>query len=180
MKDIVIGNVLPEDFIGTTPEGLSGSFSGNLIFVLKMEDLTSDDVAIFNNAKMSFDLLELNEYKEKIGSIYAFSVLIDEFIDNSEVLIDFRIGDIKSFSAKEGIEVAFILADENDIVLGIKECKLGIEFSTLILEKAIAQNSFIIEKGIDESECVVEAFQKLFENEPEENLNLFSIRREVV
>ena len=185
MKDVVIGKQLPEDFIGTTPEGLSGTFSKELIFVLKMEDLTKEDIDVFNSARMSLDLLELNEYKEQIGSLYAFSILVEGFIDNSEVLVDFRVEDIekvlpKSFSGIEGIDVTFILADEEDKVLAVKEFRLDYNLSNILSEKAYEQNSFVKKGGTDDTDYVILAFQKLFENEPEENVALFSIGRAII
>ncbi|MGL4654420.1 MAG: hypothetical protein ACRCWM_00835 [Sarcina sp.] len=182
MKDIVVGKSLPEDFIGTTPEGLSGSFSGSLMFILKMEDLTSDDIEIFNRASMSLDLLELNDYKDKIGSLYAFSILVENFIDNSEVLVDFRVEDIENILAKKfeegkGIDVAFILADEEDMVLAIREFKLDAKLSEVVSQKAYEQNTFVCEANDSNTDYVILAFQKLFENEPEENVHKFSIGR---
>ncbi|MGL5068333.1 MAG: hypothetical protein ACRC6T_11045 [Sarcina sp.] len=185
MKDIIIGKQLPEDFIGTTPEGLSGIFSKELIFVLKMEGLTKDDIEIFNTAKMSFDLLELNEYKDEIGSLYAFSILVENFIDNSEVLVDFRMDDIekvlpKSFVGKGGIDVTFILASEEDEVLAVKEFRLDFNLSNIVSEKAHKQNKFVKQSGESDTDYVVLAFQKLFENEPEENVDLYSIGKAII
>ncbi|MGL5574937.1 MAG: hypothetical protein ACRDCW_05190, partial [Sarcina sp.] len=151
MKDIIVGKSLPEEFIGTIPEGLSGSFFGNLMFILKIEDLTSDDIEIFNKAKMSIDLLELNDYKDKIGSLYAFSILVENFIDNSEVLVDFRVEDIEKTLSKEfedgkGIEVTFVLASEEDEVLGVREFRLDSKLSKIVSKKAYEQNNFIVKE----------------------------------
>lgn len=185
MKDIIVGKSLPEDFIGTTPEGLSGSFSGNIMFILKMEDLTKEDIEIFNRARMSLDLLELSEFKEKIGNLYAFSILVENFIDNSEVLIDFRVSDIektlkKTFEPSKGIDVTFILASEEDEVLAIRTFKLDAKLSEIVAEKAYEQNSFVVKEKDNNTDYVILAFQKLFENEPEENVNKFSIGRTII
>ena len=185
MKDIIVGKTLPEDFIGTTPEGLSGSFSGNLMFILKMEDSTSDDIEIFNRARMSLDLLELSDYKDKIGNLYAFSILVENFIDNSEVLVDFRVEDIEKTLAKEfeegrGIETTFVLADEEDKVLAIREFRLDTKLSKIVSEKAYEQNNFVSKNEDENTDYIILAFQKLFENEPEENVSRFSIGRTII
>lgn len=184
MKDIIVGKSLPEDFIGTTPEGISGSFSGNLTFVLKMEDLTSEDIEIFNRARMSLDLLEIDEFKDKIGNIYAFSILVENFIDNSEVLIDFRVEDIekilsKKFEEGKGIDVSFVLASEEDEVLAVREFKLDASLSEIVSQKAYEQNKIFFKED-NNIDYVILAFQKLFENEPEENVDKFSIGRTII
>ncbi|MGL4450379.1 MAG: hypothetical protein ACRCTZ_04195 [Sarcina sp.] len=184
MKDIIVGKNLPEEFIGTTPEGLSGSFFGNLMFILKMEDLTLEDIEIFNKARMSLDLLELNDYKDKIGSLYAFSILVENFIDNSEVLVDFRVEDIEKTLSKEfedgkGIEVTFVLASEEDEVLGVRQFSLDSKLSKTVSKKAYEQNNFIVKEN-NNTDYVILAFQKLFENEPEENVKRFSIGKNTI
>ena len=185
MKDIIVGKTLPEDFIGTTPEGLSGSFSGSLMFILKMEDLTSEDVETFNRARMSLDLLELSDYKDKIGNLYAFSILVENFIDNSEVLVDFRVENIettldKKFEEGKGIETTFVLANEEDEVLAIREFRLDTKLSEIVSEKAYEQNNFILKNEEEGTDYIILAFQKLFENEPEENVSRFSIGRTII
>lgn len=168
-----IGNKLPDDLIDMVPEGISANFGENILFILKMEDLEDADIKVFNDSNVSIDMLELLDYKDKIGKIYAFSILIDGFIDNSEVLIDFRCDNLEN-----NIEKAqFILCDEDDVVLGIRDFNLSKEFSDLIFKKALEQNSFTSNIEDKNTDYILLAFQKLFENEPEINLEL-SIWRE--
>ena len=185
MSDIKIGFELPEELIGTVPEGISGSFSDKLTFILKMEDIEREDVIVFNESSLSFDLLELNMFKDKIGSIYAFSVLVDGFIDNSEVLVDFRMDNLesvmpKTFKAGNGIDVEFILCDEEDIVLGLRKVKISKELSEIVSEKAYLQNSFVEKYDEENTDYIVLAFNQIFENEPEKNLELYSVGQSIV
>ncbi|MGL4989601.1 MAG: hypothetical protein ACRC57_00330 [Sarcina sp.] len=168
-----IGNKLPDDLIDMVPEGISASFADNLLFILKMEDLEDADIEAFMNSKVSIDMLELLEYEDKIGKIYAFSILIDGFIDNSEVLIDFRCDNLE-----DNIKSAqFVLCDEDDTILGVRDFTLSKEFSSFIFKKALEQNNFILNVEDKNTDYILLAFQKLFENEPEINLEL-SIWRE--
>ncbi len=186
MIDFKVGSKLPDDFLGAVPEGMSGVFSDRIILILKMEDLEKEDIESFNKNRIEIDLLEINTYEYKIGKLYALSVLVDGFIDNSEVMIDFRVEDIEeimptSFKNQNGIKTIFALVDEEDNILGLREFKIGTELSNIISDKAYKQNQFIFSKqDEDKSDYVLLAFQKLFENEPEENLRLFSIGKSVI
>lgn len=180
MINFKVGQKLPNDFTEALPEGMTGIFGEKILFVLKMEDLTKDDVEIFNTSKISVDLLELDMYKEKAGNLYAFSILVDGFIDNSEVMIDFRVGDIEelmptSFKSGKGIDSTFILVDENDTVLARRDFNLGSKLSNIVSDRAYKQNQVTIKEDDENTDYVLLAFQKLFKNEPEENLKLFSI-----
>ena len=86
-----------------------------------------------------------------------------------------------SFKNQNGIKTIFALVDEEDNILGLREFKIGTELSNIISDKAYKQNQFIFSKqDEDKSDYVLLAFQKLFENEPEENLRLFSIGKSVI
>lgn len=185
MINFKVGQKLPEDFTEALPEGMTGIFGEKIVFILKMEDLTKDDVEIFNTSKMSVDLLELDMYKEKAGNLYAFSILVDGFIDNSEVMIDFRVGDIEelmptSFDGGKGIDTIFILVDEKDTVLARRDFNLGTKLSNIVSDRAYKQNQFHIKEEDQNTDYVLLSFQKLFKNEPEENLKLFSIGKIVI
>lgn len=185
MSEIKVGARLPEELLDTVPEGISGSFSDKLSFILKMEDLTEADIILFNNSGLSFDLLELDMFKDKIGNIYAFSVLVDGFIDNSEVLVDFRVSDIesvmpKTFKSGNGLDVEFILCDEEDMVLALREFKLSKVLSEIVSKKAYEQNSFVAQSTEKNTDYIVLAFNQIFGNEPEKNLELYSVGRCII
>lgn len=182
MLDFNVGSLLPEDFIGVTPEGFSGFFSEDIIFILKIDEITMDEIEIFKFADISVDLLELKMFQDEIGKVYAFSVLVDGFIDNSEVMIDFRVPNLTSIMPKTfingaGITAALVLADGEDMVKAIRTFELGTELSNLISQKAYEQNAFIATKMDKNKDYIIEIFQKLFAHEPEDNLSLYSIGR---
>ncbi|MGL4739924.1 MAG: hypothetical protein ACRC41_03860 [Sarcina sp.] len=182
MLDFKVGSLLPEEFIGLTPEGFSGAFSEDIIFILKMDEITEQEIEIFKIGSISADLLELDMFKEEIGNVYAFSILVDGFIDNSEVMIDFRVPSIeaimpKTFINGAGINAALILVDGNDNIKAMREFKLSSEFSNLVSEKAYEQNAFVSTKQDEDRDYIIEIFEKLFANEPEDNLSLYSIAR---
>ncbi|MGL5767175.1 MAG: hypothetical protein ACRCX8_16195 [Sarcina sp.] len=182
MLDFKEGSSLPEEFIGITPEGFSGTFSQDIVFILKIDEITEEEIEIFKVGSISADLLELDMFKQEIGNVYAFSILIDGFIDNSEVMLDFRVPSIESIMPKTfihgaGIDAAIILVDGNDIIKGIREFKFDTEFSNLVSEKAYKQNAFISKETHEDRDYIIEIFQKLFEREPEENVSLYSIGR---
>lgn len=185
MSKFQIGQKLPEEFVENISEGMSGVFSEEVIFILKMEDLTKLDVEAFNEGKIAIDLLELDMYKEQIGNIYAFSVCVEEFIDNSEVMIDFVVDNIeeimpKNFEQGKGINSKFVLVNEEDVVLAVKEFTMGTELSNVVAAKSYEQNSNEIKTNEDGTDYIMLAFQKIFENEPEENLKLYSLASSVV
>lgn len=185
MSKFKVGQKLPEEFIENISEGMSGIFSDKITFILKMEDLTELDVDLFNTGKIAIDLLELDMYKKEIGDIYAFSVCVDEFIDNSEFMIDFRVDDIevimpKAFSNGKGIKTVFVLVNEEDEVLAFREFELEAKLSNMISEKAYKQNSEEVSNGDGDTDYIMLAFQKIFENEPEENLSLYSIASSII
>lgn len=185
MTDIKVGNKLPDDLIDVVPEGISGSFSDKLLFILKMQGLTQEDIAAFADNYISLDLLELGMFKEEIGNLYAFSILVGGFIDNSEVLVDFRSEELdnnmlKDFSTGDGIKVDFVLCDEEDNVLSVRKFMLSNEFSNVICAKAFEQNNFNGHKADKNTDYILLAFEKLFENEPEQNLELYSVGKDIV
>lgn len=185
MTDMKVGSKLPEDLIDTVPEGISGSFTDRLLFILKMEDLTQADIEVFKSGNIGLDLLELKMFNDKVGNIYAFSILVDGFIDNSEVLVDFRCEDLESrmpkfFSMTEGLNCDIVLCDEEDNILAIRAFKLSSGLSRVVSEKAFEQNDFKATNEDKDTDYILMAFENLFENEPEKNLELYSIGRDIV
>lgn len=180
MNDIKVGKKLPEELRENLPEGLTGMLTEEITVILKMEDITEEDVAVFNSSNINIDLLEINSYKDVIGELYAFSILVDGLIDNSEVMIDFRVEDIeklmpKKFNKGDGIKVTFLLVNEEDILLANRKFKLSNNFSNIVSEKAYGQNNIKLKAQDDDTDYILLAFQKLFENEPEKNLKLYSV-----
>ncbi|MGL5614804.1 MAG: hypothetical protein ACRDD2_01030 [Sarcina sp.] len=184
MTDIRVARKLPEDFEGSIAEGMNGIFSKDLTLILKMEDLEREDIKVFEDGVVVIDLLQLDSFKDKVGNIYALSVLIDGFIDNSEVMLDLEVDNleeiiISGFRESEEMKVIFALVDEEDFVLAVKEFNLTTELSNLLIEKAHEKSMEKMVNSAESNEYIVEAFQKLFENEPEKNLELYSIGRSI-
>ncbi len=175
--NITIGNKIPKNLNDIIVDGLSGTFNEEFIFILKLEDLNEKDIYSFNNNLISFDLLKLDMFNDIIGDVFSFSICVSELIDNSEIFFDFKSIANSKFSKSESFKGKFILSDENNIVLAVRNFNFDSNFSLLIYNSYLTQNKNSEASYINYVPLI---FQEIFKNEPEENLKLYSIGRTLI